>query len=183
MIIYNFKLNKKLLLKTCLVIMAIICFSLITVSIYNIFFTTPSSMNLIDDSIPSNEPAEIISSNYTNILKQVHNNLDTYVGQKIKFTGYVYKLDTFKSNQFVLARDMDIGDKKSLVVGFLCELEKEETLEESTWVNVTGSIEKGVYNDEEIPIIKVTKIEKTSMPVNPNVPMPDDEYVPTALIY
>ena len=95
MIIYNFKLNKKLLLKTCLVIMAIICFSLITVSIYNIFFTTPSSMNLIDDSIPSNEPAEIISSNYTNILKQVHNNLDTYVGQKIKFTGYVYKLDTF----------------------------------------------------------------------------------------
>ena len=78
MIIYNVKLNKKLILKVCLSIMATICICITVMSIYNLFFAKTSSINLIDDSIPSSEPAEIISSNYTNILKQVHNNLDTY---------------------------------------------------------------------------------------------------------
>lgn len=183
MIIYNIKLNKKLILKICLTLMAVICICLTSVSIYNLFFSKPSSMNLIDDSIPSSQPAEIIASNYTNILKQVHNNLDTYVGQKISFTGYIYKLNNFNEKQFVLARDMDIGNNQTLIVGFLCECENLKGYAESSWVKIEGEITKGYYNEDYIPIIKVTKIENTSMPANPNVPMPDDSYVPTALIY
>lgn len=183
MIIYNIKLNKKLLLKASLMIMTIICISLTVTCIYNLFFSKTSSMNLIDDSIPSSEPAEITSSNYTNILKQVHNNLDTYVGQKISFTGYVYRLNNFNSKQFVLARDMDIGNNQTLIVGFLCEYDKINEFEDSTWINIEGEITKGFYNNDYIPLIKITKIDRTDMPINPNVPMPDDSYVPTAVIY
>jgi uncharacterized membrane protein YcgQ (UPF0703/DUF1980 family) len=183
MIIYNVKLNKKLILKFVLVVMAIICISLTCVLFYNIFTssTSKNQMNLIDDSIPSSEPAIISSTNYTNVLKQVHNNLDTYVGQKIIVTGYVYKIDSFNNNEFVIARDMDIGDNKTLVVGFLCNYK--ETLEANSWITVTGSIEKGTFNNEEIPVLKITNVEKANVPVDVTVPMPDDEYVPTAVIY
>lgn len=183
MIIYNVKLNKKLILKVSLSIMATICICITVMSIYNLFFAKTSSMNLIDDSIPSSEPAEIISSNYTNILKQVHNNLDTYVGQKISFTGYVYRLKNFKSDQFVLARDMDIGNNQTLIVGFLCESQDIKNYQDQTWVKIEGEITKGYYNEDYIPIIKITKIENAEIPLNPNVPMPDDSYVPTAVIY
>lgn len=183
MIIYNVKLNKKLILKVCLSIMATICICITIMSIYNLFFAKTSSMNLIDDSIPSSEPAEIISSNYTNILKQVHNNLDTYVGQKISFTGYVYRLKNFSSDQFVLARDMDIGNNQTLIVGFLCESQDIKNYQDQTWVKIEGEITKGYYNEDYIPIIKITKIENAEIPLNPNVPMPDDSYVPTAVIY
>ena len=183
MIIYNVKLNKKLILKVCLSIMATICICITVMSIYNLFFAKTSSMNLIDDSIPSSEPAEIISSNYTNILKQVHNNLDTYVGQKISFTGYVYRLKNFSIDQFVLARDMDIGNNQTLIVGFLCESQDIKNYQDQTWVKIEGEITKGYYNEDYIPIIKITKIENTEIPLNPNVPMPDDSYVPTAVIY
>ena len=140
MIIYNVKLNKKLILKVCLSIMATICICITVMSIYNLFFAKTSSMNLIDDSIPSSEPAEIISSNYTNILKQVHNNLDTYVGQKISFTGYVYRLKNFSIDQFVLARDMDIGNNQTLIVGFLCESQDIKNYQDQTWVKIEGEI-------------------------------------------
>ena len=183
MIIYNVKLNKKLILKVSLSIMATICICITVMSIYNLFFAKTSSMNLIDDSIPSSEPAEIISSNYTNILKQVHNNLDTYVGQKISFTGYVYRLKNFNSDQFVLARDMDIGNNQTLIVGFLCESQDIKNYQDQTWIKIEGEITKGYYNEDYIPIIKITKIENAEIPLNPNVPMPDDSYVPTAVIY
>lgn len=34
-----------------------------------------------------------------------------------------------------------------------------------------------------IPIIHIISLENSSKPVNPTVPVPDDEYVPTAVIY
>ena len=39
--------------------------------------------------------------NYTNVLKSVHENIDNYVGMKINFTGYVYRVLDLNENQFV----------------------------------------------------------------------------------
>ncbi len=185
MIIYNVKLNKKLIFKSVLVIMLIICITLGIIGIYNIFqnINQNKEYNLIDDSIPSSEYAKITKENYTNILKQVHNNIDTYIGQKIEFSGYVYRVAGFSENQFVLARDMDIGNHQTLIVGFLCNCEKATDFATYTWVNIKGEIIKGIYNNTDTPIIKITDIETTSKPENATVPLPDDEYVPTAVIY
>lgn len=185
MIIYNVKLNKKLIFKSILIIMLIICISLGIVGVYNICknINQNKEFNLIDDSIPASEYATITKDNYTNILKQVHNNIDTYVGQKISFSGYVYRVSNFSDNQFVLARDMDIGNYQTLIVGFLCSCDNALDYPTYTWVNIKGEITKGIYNNVETPIIKITTIESTSKPENATVPLPDDEYVPTAVIY
>lgn len=184
MIICNIKLNKKSIFKTLLGMMFIICITLCIVGAYTLFTgNSQNQINKINDNIPANEIAEIEPENYTNILQSVHKNIDAYIGQKISFKGYVYKADGFTDNQFVLARDMDIGNNQTLIVGFLCNYEKAKDLDSKTWVKITGEITKGSYNNSTIPIVNIISLEKTSKPSSPTVPIPDDEYVPTAVIY
>lgn len=184
MIICNIKLNKKSIFKTILGMMFIICITLCIVGAYMLFTSnSQNEINKINDNIPANEIAEIDAENYTNILQSVHNNIDAYIGQKISFNGYVYKADGFADNQFVLARDMDIGNHQTLIVGFLCSCENASDFPTYTWVNIKGEITKGTYNNVDTPILKINAIESVSKPENATVPLPDDEYVPTAVIY
>lgn len=185
MLIYNVKLNKKVIFKTALTIMSIVCISLCVIGASIILEKTrvKNGNEKIDDFIPNTEIAELTAENYTNILQMVHKNIDNYIGQKISFTGYVYKISGFDENQFVLARDMDIGNRQTLIVGFLCSSNDISNYATYTWVSITGEITKGEYNNTTIPIIKVSSIEEVSKPANPHVPMPDDTYVPTAVIY
>ena len=184
MFVFNIKLNKKTIYKVSLVFMCILAFLILIFAVYKILNKINNSQdnNLLDDFIPSSEVAQILPQNYTNILKAVHDNLDKYVGQKISFSGYIYRLNGFGEDQFVLARDMDIGDNQTLVVGFLCSSEKAKDFPSYTWINITGEITKGNYNGE-IPIIKITAIEKAQKPENATVSVPDTSYVPTAVIY
>lgn len=161
-----------------------ICITLCIISAYMLFMNNSNNeLNEITNCLPESQIAELTSENYTNILQAVHKNIDTYIGQKISFVGYVYKADTFLDNQFVLARDMDIGNNQSLIVGFLCNYEKAKDLEIKSWVKVTGEISKGKYNNADLPIINIISLEEANKPSNPTVPIPDDEYVPTSVIY
>ena len=183
MFVYNLKLNKSGIFKMILTLFAIIILGIFIVVGVQIFKEASPEKNLIDDSIPSSEVANIKPENYTNILKAVHNDLDTYLGQKISFSGYVYKVSNLKENEFILARDMDVGNNQTVVVGFLCSYDNTCDLEEYSWVNITGEITKGKYNNSDMPIIKISNLEKTEKPSNDTVPMPDDSFVPTCVIY
>ena len=181
MFVCNIKLNKKLILKISLGIMFLIAIIISIFGFFQIINKNPEK-NYLNDSIPSSEIAQIQPQNYTNILKSVHDNLDSYIGQKIAFSGYVYRLTGFSEDQFVLARDMDIGNNQTLVVGFLCSSERAVEFPSYTWVEVTGEITKGYYNGD-IPILKIISIEKGSKPKDATVCVPDSSYVPTAVIY
>ena len=120
------------------------------------------------------------SNNYTNVLKIVHENIDTYVGRKINFTGYVYRVSDLKENQFVISRDMVISsDFQTVVVGFLCEYNKAKEFSDNSWVEITGEIIKGDYHGD-MPIIKITEIKNTNKPNDELVYPPDDSYIPTS---
>lgn len=180
MFIYNFRVNGGRLLKIIIVILSAVMLIIFGISIYRIFFT--SGRFVVRDKIKAKEVTEIEPENYTNILQAVHDNPDAYLGMKIKFTGYMYRLFDFSDEQFVIARDMFINDAKtqSVVVGFLCQYKDADNFEDGTWVNITGIIEKGKYHNEEIPIINVTNIEGTSAPEEIYVNPPSNTYVPTS---
>ena len=156
MFIYNLKVNGGLALKIIIVILSIFMAVVFGFSIYKIFFT--SGKFLINDKIEKQDITEIKTENYTNILKAVHDNPDSYIGMKINFTGYIYRVIDFKEEQFVIARDMFINESKTqaVVVGFLCE---------------------------QIPFIKITEIEETNQPEDSYVMPPSNEYVPTSGIF
>lgn len=147
MVVFNIKIDKKSVFKTILAIMFIICITLCIIGAYMLFTSnSKNELTQINDDIPSNDIAELTAENYTNVLQEVHKDIDTYIGQKISFIGYVYKADGFSKNQFVLARDMDIGNNQTLIVGFLCDYEKAQELELKSWIKITGEITKGEYN-------------------------------------
>ena len=168
MFILNFKINGSktakifvgLLCIIILIITAYICYKII----FNNFFKTN------DNYLPEETVFELTTS------------IDTYLGQKIKFTGYIYRMYDFNSEQFVLARNMIVSsDFQSVVVGFLCHSEIASNFEDGCWVDVEGTITKGEYYGE-MPIIEVEKINKVETPTDEYVYPPDDSFVTTSTV-
>ncbi len=185
MIIYNLKLNKTSVLKHLIILMLLLSIAISVLSVYKMINSSKEKEQFLTENpcIQDTDVAVIKSSNYSNILKQVHEDIDTYIGQKISFSGYIFKVDNFNDNQFVLARNMDIGNNQTLIIGFLCEYDGIISYDEYSWVEITGEITKGYYNNSAIPILKIIDIKAIKEPDNPNVPVPDGEYIPTSVIY
>ncbi len=185
MFVFNLKLKKSTIAKAFLVVLAIICVIISLIALVKLLKSIEKDTTIVDSNcLPSNDVAILNETNYTDILKMVHEDLNTYIGQQISFTGYVYRVPNIKDNEFILARDMyiDSNHLQSVVVGFLCSVENAQNYSNGEWVKITGTIEKGDYFGE-IPILKITKIEKTTAPENKFVEQPDDAYVPTSVIY
>ena len=178
MFVYNVKLSKTNIFKAIFIIVVIILIIFFAVSAYRIFSEGKSANSSTKQNV-----ANITANNYTNILKAVHDDLDTYVGQSIKFSGYIYRAEDFTKEEFVLARDMIIDDnKQTLIVGFLCNCKDAEKFSDKTWVEITGTITKGNYHGE-MPVIKIKEINAIDKPSDEYVYPPDDCYIPTADLY
>lgn len=181
MFVFNLSLNKNKIAKIILIISCILVLGILVFACIKIF--SKGSTFSINDRMEVPNVVQLNSSNYTNTLKTVHENLNSYVGQTINISGYIYKLYDFKDNEFVIARDMVVSsDFKTLVVGFLCNYKNISDFEENTWVNITGKITRGNYHGK-IPVIEVTKIEKVEKPSDEYVYPPDDFYIPTSALF
>ena len=179
MFVYNVKFNSKSIVKFSLIIISIIIVIFFLISLYKIL---SASFN-VNDEIPESDVAHIKVEEYTNILKSVYENLDSYVGQKICFSGYVYRNLDFSDNEFVLARDMVIdASSKRFIVGFLCSYKEAKNFPDDSWVEITGEIIKGNYHGE-VPIVKVIKIKQIDKPSNEFTYPPDATYIPTGILY
>ena len=177
MFIYNLKINGRKTFKVIFIIILISIFLVVGIVTYKTFKGASNS----DYAILKNSVSEISTKNYTNILRTVSNNIDEYIGTKFTFTGYVYRLYDFKDNQFVLARNMITSkdSRQSVVVGFLCEYSKSQEFKNDEWVTITGEIQKGYYHGD-IPIVRITDIEKSKIPKEEYVYPPSDTYIPTS---
>ena len=137
MFIYNIKINGSKTFKVFFIIVIIFVVFISGVVMYKIFNGAKNSRQ-ISGCFPKGNISRLTSNNYTNVLKAVHENIDDYLGLKINFTGYVYRVLDLKENEFILSRDMIISsDYQSVIVGFLCEYDKAKDLSDNTWVEVT----------------------------------------------
>ena len=180
MFIYNLKLNTSMLFK---ILLGIIVFIAICICIWvgiKIFKESTLSNNCIN----SNEIIEPTNENYASLLQAVHNNVDQYVGQKIKFCGYVYRVYDLNKEQFILARNMIISsDFQTVVVGFLSHYKNAIKLQDNIWIEVEGTITKGSYHGSDMPILEITSIKDVEKPNDEFVYPPDESYIPTSVIF
>ena len=180
MFIYNLKVDGNKLGKIFLGILLGIIIIITAIVVYRIlgnnFFKTNDDTNSV-------KVQELTVSNYTNVLKTVHDNIDDYVGMRVSFSGYIHRMVDFKENQFVLARDMVISsDLQTVIVGFLCECDDIKQYADKTWIQIEGEIIKGNYHGD-MPILKITKIQKIDKPSDEYVYPPDAAFVPTSAIF
>ena len=92
MFVWNVKLNSKSIVKFALIIISIIVVVFFLISLYKIL----SSNFKVEDEPIEPDVAYINSNEYTNILKCVYEDLNTYLGQKIHFQG---NLNFYKHTQ------------------------------------------------------------------------------------
>ena len=102
-------------------------------------------------------------NNYTQILKQVHDNPEEYIGQIVKLDGYIFRANDFDDDEFVIAKDMLINDTEYRIVGFLCKYADAKSFKDKTCVEAEGIITLGDYHGP-MPIIKITKIKNEEEP-------------------
>ena len=138
MFIYNFKVNSNFLIKLFFIIVILFVIVLCIIATYRIFTNSFRNEEFkSEDYIPSPDVAVLTEENYTTILEAVHKDMTDYIGQKISFTGFVYRLPSLKENQFVLARKMLINNNDQyVIVGFLCYSEEASKFNDSDWINI-----------------------------------------------
>lgn len=146
--IINFKLD----------IPKIIILLVTTIAIIFIVFAIMHFLNLT-----SKNNINMTDENYTNILKDCHNNIDTYLGKTINTIGYIFRQSDLKENEFVIARDMLINKNEAQIVGFLATYENANEFEDNVWVEVKGKIIRGDYHGE-IPMIEIKSINRITTP-------------------
>lgn len=180
MFVYNVKFNGKRFVKILFVIIAILITIYFAISAYRIY----NNSFKVKDKIQEPDVMNLTAENYSNVLKSVHDDLDSYIGKKICFTGYIYRALDFKDTEFVLARDMIISsDMQTLIIGFLCDCKDAKNFRDESWVEITGEITKGTYHGD-MPIIKVKEIKQIEKPKDDIYAYPPDEaYVPTSIIF
>ena len=176
MFVCNMKLNSKVIFRIIFSILGILILIMLGIGCVRVF----KNKNANAEENKQEKVTAISANNFTNVLKTVHGNLDSYVGTKIKFTGFVYRLYDFSDEQFVLAREMIVSpDLQAVVVGFLCHLNNADKYKTGCWVEIEGTITKGEYHGE-IPVIEIEKIKETKTPNDEYVYPPDESYVPTS---
>lgn len=162
MFVCNFKLN----IKKVMIFVAIIAVIIAICLELGVFSKKNSNVNIYNDNFDYN----ITESNFTNMLKDIHEHIDENVGKTVSISGFVFTMPDFKDSYFVCARNMILSGNEK-VVGFLCNYDEASELLESEWVEVTGVIEKGFYQTD-MPIIKVKTIKKITAPENTFVEPP-----------
>lgn len=162
MFVCNFKLN----IKKVMIFVAIIAVIIAICLELGVFNKENSNVTIYNDTFDYN----ITESNFTNMLKDIHEHIDENVGKTVSISGFVFTMPDFKDSYFVCARNMILSGNEK-VVGFLCNYDEASELLESEWVEVTGVIEKGFYQTD-MPIIKVKTIKKITAPENTFVEPP-----------
>lgn len=179
MFVYNIKINGSKTFKYFFISIVLLVVVIVGAVSFKVFHGANHAKE-ISSCLPQNQVSKLSATNYTNILKAVHENIDSYVGTQINFTGYIYRVLDLNENQFILARNMIVSsDFQSVVVGFLCEYDTAKEFENDTWVELTGKIVKGEYHGD-MPIVKVTNLKRVDKPNDEFVYPPDESYIPTA---
>ncbi len=113
----------------------------------------------------------VTNDNFYDVLNALYDDMDDYLGRRIEMTGFVFfDPENFSADQFVPARLLMTCCAADMVaVGVLCRYDDAATLEEDSWVKVTGIVSATNFLGETVPSIEVESVRKTTPP--------DDEYI------
>lgn len=125
-----------------------------------------------DSSKTKNTEIVMTENNFFTFLNEIDDNPDKFKNYRITLTGFIYKNDNIKANQFVIARMLMVCcAADTQIVGFLCD-SSGQNLDKNTWVQVTGILDTTNYIDNSskqtslIPLIKIQNIKKVNPPAS-----------------
>lgn len=107
---------------------------------------------------------------YMEILSSIDLFKHNFIGKKIELSGFVYREDNMTANQFVVGRfAVSCCSADAMPYGVMIDFPTASTYPKDMWVKVTGTIQNGSYNDNEIFQIRATQVEKIDAPSSPYI--------------
>jgi putative membrane protein len=107
---------------------------------------------------------------FTEMLTSIDLYKQNFVGKKIEISGFVYREDDMKPNQFVVGRfAVTCCSADASPYGVLVEFPSAGSFVKDTWIKVSGTIELTKYHDNNIMKLHAAAIEKISAPESPYV--------------
>ena len=126
----------------------------------------------LDEDLPfdlNSDPIELNNYGYGMFYLDALEHVDRYEGKNVRFKGMVLFPPEFPKGRFVPGRmAMTCCAEDMQFLGFACDYDKTDELQEKEWVLVTAKVVKQFvpeYNGEG-PVLKAISIEKTSAPDN-----------------
>jgi uncharacterized repeat protein (TIGR03943 family) len=114
--------------------------------------------------------------NFMELNDDIYERINAYRGKKVEIEGYVYRRSDFEPGYFVTARlYMWCCTFDAAPVGPLCKWNRADELKDGAWIRVEGTIEPMFFHDtfedasDDIPLIKVEKVERIPKLENPYV--------------
>lgn len=124
-------------------------------------------------SLTKGNTIAIDDSNFYKAVNDIGTNLEKYRSKKVIITGFVFKREDFKEDEFVVGRmSMACCAADAQVMGLMAKWAEAKNLEKDIWVNIEGVIQSTQYSASEnnetftLPLIEVTKVEKIQTPEN-----------------
>lgn len=112
----------------------------------------------------------VIPEIYMEILSTIDLFKANFIGKKIELTGFVYREDNMASNQFVVGRfAVSCCSADATPYGVMIDFPTATTYPKDMWVKVTGTVQNGSYNGNDIFVIRATQIDKITAPSSPYV--------------
>lgn len=115
----------------------------------------------------------IEDNNFYKAVNDIGMNIEKYRGKKVILSGFVFKREDFKPDQFVVGRmSMACCAADAQVMGLMSKWAETPNLEKDTWVKVEGIIgsteQKNVESEGTLilPLVEIVNIEKIETPEN-----------------
>lgn len=113
---------------------------------------------------------EVTDLDYTEVMSELNQFPDDYIGKEVSMTGFVFRSPEQTSNQISLVRYViTCCTADALPYGILCEAKSPENYPAGTWLEITGVVQKGKYDDEPVGMVKLSSIKKIAEPKHPYV--------------
>ncbi|MBE6885198.1 MAG: GTPase [Ruminococcaceae bacterium] len=119
---------------------------------------------MLEEELPYDLNSDVITlnrENYTVWYIDMLDNVDRYVGKTVEYTAVVAKPDYFRKDFFMAGNMvMTCCEDDMQFLGFVCQYDNTERLEEGTYVTVRGEVayEFSPEYEEEGPVIYASKV-------------------------
>lgn len=122
------------------------------------------------DELRKSSLIKVNEDNFTLVTNEVNMYPDQYVGKEITMLGFVLKDQKYPSNQFGLVRYViSCCSADAVPDGFICDYSNASNFSKGSWLNIRGTIQLGKFENNTIPVIRVTSFSKAQEPENPYI--------------
>jgi uncharacterized repeat protein (TIGR03943 family) len=110
------------------------------------------------------EKISVTDDNYFEVLDDLLNNLDSIEGKEIELSGFIYREDTFTKKQMAISRlSMSCCVVDATLYGYMVN-GNVEGMKTNDWYTITGTLKKGSYKGEPVPVIDLKESKKIKAP-------------------